>query len=110
MFALAAGADAYGRELGWNEPLARLYYATGPALVVAYLAIGELYLLFPRRMGRFAPGAAILLTAAWVTLVADAPIDAGRLRADGWEAIERGGALRAMAISINSIGTLIIVG
>lgn len=110
MFALAAGADAVGREAGWNEPLARLYYATGPALVVAFLAIGELYLLFPRKMGRFAPGAAILLTAGWVTLVLDAPIDAGRLQAEGWEAIDRSGALRAMAITINAVGTLIIVG
>lgn len=110
MFAIAAGADALGREAGWNEPLARLYYATGPALVVAFLAIGELYLLFPTRMGRFAPGAAILLTAGWVTLVLDAPIDAGRLQADGWEAIDRGGALRVMAIAINALGTMIIVG
>jgi len=110
MFALAAGADAYGREIGWNEPLARLYYATGPALVVAFLAIGELYLLFPQKMGRFAPGAAILLTATWMTLVLDAPIDDGRLRADGWEAIDRSGALRVMAITINAAGTVIIVG
>lgn len=110
MFALAAGADAYGRELGWTEPLARLYYSTGPALVVAFLAVGELYLLIPKRMGRFAPGAAILLTATWITLVLDAPIDPARLADDGWEAIDRAGALRVMAIGINSVGTLIIVG
>jgi hypothetical protein len=110
MFALAAGADAWGRELGWSESLARLYYATGPALVVAFLAIGELYLLFPSRMGRFAPGAAILLTAVWVTLVLGAPIDAARLADEGWEAIDRSGALRVMAILINSVGTLVIVG
>lgn len=110
LFAVAAGADAWGRELGWSEPLARLYYATGPALVVAFLAIGELYLLFPRKMGRFAPGGAILLTAAWMTLVLDAPVDAARLQTDGWEAIDRSGALRVMAIAINSVGTTIIVG
>lgn len=110
MFALAAGADAWGREFGWTEWLARTYYATGPALVVAFLAIGELYLLFPERMGRFAPGAAILLTATWMTLVTSAPIDSARLADDGWEAIDRSGALRAMSIAINSVGTLIIVG
>jgi hypothetical protein len=110
MFALAAGADAWGRELGWNEGLARLYYATGPALVVAFLGIGELYLLFPSRMGRFAPGAAILLTATWMTLVIGAPIDSARLAGEGWEAIDRSGALRVMAILINSVGTVIIVG
>lgn len=110
MFALAAGADAYGREVGWSEALARLYYMTGPALVVAFLAIGELYLLFPNRMGRFAPGAAILLTATWMTLVLSAPIDSTRLASDGWEAIDRSGALRATSIAINVAGTLIIVG
>lgn len=110
MFSLAAGADAAGRELGWTEWLARLYYMTGPALVVAFLAIGELYLLFPNRMSRFAPGAAILLTACWVTLVLNAPIDQARLADDGWEAIDRTGALRVASIAINSIGTTIIVG
>ncbi len=110
MFALAAGADAAGRELGWTEWLARLYYATGPALVVAFLAIGELYLLFPHRMGRFAPGAAVLLTAVWGTLVLGAPIDQARLAEEGWEAIDRSGALKAMSLTINIVGTLIIVG
>ena len=110
MFALAAGADAYGREFGWSEALARLYYMTGPALVVAFLAIGELYLLFPNRMGRFAPGAAILLTATWITMVLSAPIDSTLLASEGWEAIDRSGALRVMSIAINVIGTLIIVG
>ncbi len=110
MFALAAGADAAGRELGWTEWLARLYYATGPALVVAFLAIGELYLLFPNRMGRFAPGATVLLTAVWATLVLGAPIDQARLAAEGWEAIDRAGALKAMSLTINIVGTLIIVG
>jgi hypothetical protein len=110
MFALAAGADAAGRELGWTTWLARLYYMTGPALVVAFLAIGELYLLFPARMGRVAPGASVLLTAVWATLVLGAPIDQTRLAEEGWEAIDRSGALKAMALTINIVGTLIIVG
>ncbi|MBA2277149.1 MAG: hypothetical protein H0W06_05240 [Chloroflexia bacterium] len=110
MFALAAGADAAGRSLGWEPWLARLYYATGPALVVGYLALGELYLLFPAQMRRFAPGVALLLTALWLSLVLGAPIDAERLPAEGWEAIERGPALVGMAIAINTLGTAVIVG
>ena len=110
MFAVAAGTDAAGRSFGWNENLARLYYSTGPALVVMFLAIGELYLLFPKIMGRFAPGATILLSAIWVTTVLGAEIDKSRLEDDGWEAIERGNAMVALTIAINSIGTLIIVG
>ncbi|MGC4105481.1 MAG: hypothetical protein QM753_03880 [Thermomicrobiales bacterium] len=110
MFALAAGADAAGRSLGWSEPLARLYYATGPALVVMYLAIGELYLLAPNAMRRFGVGATLLLTAFWVSLVVNAPIDGARLADDGWEAIERNGFMVAVTVAINAIGTLIIVG
>ncbi|MGB3329002.1 MAG: hypothetical protein WBA46_08625 [Thermomicrobiales bacterium] len=110
MFALAAGTDAAGRSLGWNEGVARLYYATGPALVVMYLAIGELYLLAPNAMRRFGVGATLLLTAFWVSLVVNAPIDHARLADDGWEAIERNGFMVAVTVAINAIGTLIIVG
>lgn len=110
MFALAAGTDAAGRSLGWNEGIARLYYATGPALVVMYLAIGELYLLAPSAMRRFGVGATLLLTAFWVSLVVNAPIDQARLADDGWEAIERNGFMVAVTVAINAIGTLILVG
>ena len=110
MFALAAGADAAGRSLGWEPWLARLYYATGPALVVSFLALGELYLLVPVVMRRFAPGVALLLSALWVSLVLGAPIDAARLPDEGWEAIERGPALVTLGITINSLGTAVIIG
>lgn len=110
MFALAAGADAAGRAFGWAPWLARLYYATGPALVVAYLAIGQLYLLAPRAMARFGVGGTMLVTALWVTMVWSAPIDGSRLTADGWDAIERGPEMVVITIAINAIGTAIIVG
>lgn len=110
MFALAAGTDAAGRSLGWNEVLARFYYATGPALVVMYLAIGELYLLAPDRMKRFGVGATALCTAFWVALVLNAPIDTARLADDGWEAIERNGFMVFVTVLINTVGTCIIVG
>jgi len=110
MFALAAGADAAGIAFGWTTWLARLYYMTGPALVVAYLAIGQLYLLAPDRMRRIGPGLALLVTALWVSLVVNAPMDMSLLADEGWEAIERGPELIGTAIAINTIGTLIIVG
>jgi len=110
MFALAAGADAAGRAIEWTPWLARLYYATGPALVVAYLAIGQLYLLFPRAMARYGAGGTLLITALWITMVASAPIDRSRLAEDGWEAIDRGPEMVALTVAINATGTLIIVG
>lgn len=110
MFALAAGADAAGIALGWTTWLAKLYYATGPALVVSFLAIGQLYLLFPAKMRRFGAGAALLVSALWVSLVINAPIDSARLAADGWDAIDRGPEMVAVTILINAVGTLIIAG
>jgi len=110
MFALAAGGDAAGRSLGWAPWLARVYYSTGPALVVMFLAIGELYLLSPRVMARYGAGATVLLSAFWVAMVASAPIDQSRLAADGWEAIERGTVMVTVTVLINAIGTTIIVG
>jgi len=110
MFALAAGADAAGQSIEWTPWLARLYYATGPALVVAYLAIGQLYLLFPRAMARYGVGATLLITALWVAMVVSAPIDRTRLAADGWEAIDRGPEMLALTVAINVIGTTIVVG
>lgn len=110
MFALAAGAEAAGHAFGWTELTARTYYATGPALVVAFLAIGQLYLLFPNAMRRFGVGVTILVTALWLTLVVSAPIDQARLAADGWDAIERNSVMVTVTMLINIVGTLIIVG
>lgn len=109
-FAVASGADAAGRAIEWTSWLARFYYITGPALVVIYLAIGELYLLAPKRMARFGVGGTLLLTAFWAAMVLSAPIDETRLAEDGWEAIERGTVMVVVTIILNTVGTAIIVG
>ncbi len=110
MFALAAGTDAAGRAIEWTPWLARLYYATGPALVVAFLAAGQLYLLFPRAMARFGVGGILLIATLWITMVVSAPIDRARLMTDGWDAIERGPEMVALTVAINALGTAVIVG
>ena len=110
LFALAAGAEVIGSAFGWTALLARTYYGSAAALVVAYLAIGQLYLLFPAAMRRYGLGITLLITALWLSLVANAPIDPSRLDEEGWRAIDRGGELLATSVVIDSIGTLIIVG
>lgn len=110
LFATAAGAEVAGTLLGWTPLLARLYYLAGAVLVVGYLGLGQAYLLAGDRIGRFAPGLALLVTAVAATVVLDAPIDARRLPADGWRAIERGPALVALAVSLNVGGTIAVVG
>jgi len=110
MFGIAAAAEAIGDTAGWNATLARSYYLTGAVLVVGFLALGQLYLLFPDRIRKIAPGVALLITAVSASTVWSAPIDRSRLSADGWDAIERTTGLSILAISINSIGTLILLG
>jgi len=110
VFAVGAAAEVTGAAAGWSSTLVRIYYLTGPVLVVGYLALGELYLLAPRRVAAIGPGVALLVTAFAVTLVLGAPVDETRLAEDGWEALERGTALKVLAISINAGGTLILAG
>ena len=110
VFALAAGTEVVGEAVGWTPFLARVYYLAGATLVVGYLALGELYLLAPRRTATVGPGAALLVTALAAALVLDAPVDGARLTGDGWQALERGPALVALTASINALGTLVVVG
>ena len=63
MFAVAAGTEVIGSRAGWSVTLARVYYLTGAVLVVGFLALGQLYLLAADRIGRVAPGIALLITA-----------------------------------------------
>jgi hypothetical protein len=110
IFAIAAGTEVMASATEWSVTLARVYYLTGAVLVVGFLALGELYLLAASRIQKFAPGVILLVTAVSGTVVFNAGIDRAKLAEDGWEAIERGPALTALAIGINSLGTLVIAG
>jgi len=110
LFAVAAGAEVVGSVAGWTPLLVRIYYLAGAVLVVGFLALGELYLLAPRRTANVGPGAALLVTALAVAVVQAAPVDEARLASDGWEALERGPAVKALAIGLNAGGTVVLVG
>jgi hypothetical protein len=110
LFGIAAASEAIGDIGGWSAPLVRVYYLTGAVLVVGFLALGQLYLLAGQRIRRVAPGSALLLTAISASTAWGAPIDRSRLDADGWDAIERTTGLTVLAIGINSVGTVILLG
>jgi hypothetical protein len=110
LFALAAGSEVVGAVAGWTPVLARVYYLAGAVLVVGYLALGELYLLAPRRIAAIGPGVALLVTALAATLVWAAPVDTTRLASEGWGAIARGPGLVALAVTINGLGTAVVAG
>ena len=110
LFAVAAGAEVVGSLIGWSPTLARIYYLSGAVLVVGFLALGELYLLLPGRMPAIVPGLTLLVVAVAATAVWSAPIDSRLLAIEGWDAIARGPALVVLAVSINALGTVILVG
>jgi hypothetical protein len=109
IFAVAAMAEVIGTLAGWTPLLARMYYVLGATLVVGYLALGELYLLIRRDLADRVAGFLIVLTALAIALIARTPASAD-VRETGWHALERGTGLTLMTISINTVGTAVLVG
>jgi hypothetical protein len=109
-FALAAGAEVAGGLWGWTPLLARLYYLAGATLSVGYLACGTLYLLAPREIAFAGLLVTLVQSTAAVLLVWRASVDAESLAVAGWAALEKRGELIALAITINSLGTIVVVG
>jgi hypothetical protein len=113
LFTAAAGALWYGAAEGWTQAPFRIYYLTGGVLVVAYLAVGELLLVLPgRRVTRMAAATMLFLTFAAAAAVLAARVDAGDLHRAG--ATPPNDALvgpwpKAMAILLNSLGTLVLL-
>jgi hypothetical protein len=109
-FALSAGCEVVGDLWGWTPLLARLYYVAGATLSVGYLAVGTLYLLAPREIAFAGLVVVLVQSTAAVLLVWRAPVDLELLATAGWSALQRRGELTALAITINTLGTLIVVG
>ncbi len=109
-FALAAGCEVAGAAWGWTPFLARLYYVTGATMSVGYLAVGTLYLLAPRPIAFAGLLVVLVQSTAALLLVWRAPVDPDLLAVAGWSALQRRGELIALAITINSLGTAIVVG
>jgi hypothetical protein len=109
-FALAAGCEILGGLVGWTPLMARLYYLSGATMSVGYLAVGTLYLLAPRQIATAGLIVTLVQTTAAVVLVWRAQVDVESLATAGWSALEKRGELIALAITINTLGTVIVVG
>lgn len=111
LFGLAALLEAAGVLSGWNDGLYKAYYLLGGILNVGWLAIGELYLLAPRRWAHLAAALMGAITLAALVAVALSSTDAHLLR----DSIPGRGAISAPAAPIfplvtNLTGTVILVG
>jgi len=76
MFAVAAGALAFGAQAGWSGPVFRVFYLFGAIADVPVLALGTVYLLAGRRAGGAATIGVIVFTAFAAGVVVMAPFRA----------------------------------
>lgn len=109
LFALASASELVASFAGWSPLLIRAYYLFGATLVVGYLALGTIYLTARPAAARAALVILLLLTAVALIGISTAPIDLSALD-EGYRAMERPAALRATAVLLNALGTLIVVG
>jgi hypothetical protein len=76
MFAVAAGALAYGSQAGWSGPVFRVFYLFGAIADVPVLALGTVYLLAGPRVGRVAAAGVALVCAFAAGVLVMAPFRA----------------------------------
>jgi len=108
-FGVAAGAEAYGGLLGWTPGLVRLYYLNGALLPVGFLALGTLVLLVPRPIALVALGVVLIQSLFAVFLVLRAGVDPEVVKVAGWSALSRDAPVRALTLTINVLGTMVVV-
>jgi hypothetical protein len=108
-FGLAAGSEFYATLFGWTPALVRLYYLAGASLSVGFLALGTLVLLVPRRIARVALGVVLVQSIFMVFLVLRSNVDPEMIRVAGWSALGKDGSLRALALTINVLGTIVVL-
>jgi hypothetical protein len=108
-FGVAAGTELYADALGWTPSLVRLYYLAGASLSVGFLALGTLVLLIPRRLALVALVVVLVQSAFMVFLVLRSPVDPEAAQVAGWSALAKDGSLRALALTINVLGTLVVL-
>jgi hypothetical protein len=111
-FAAASVFAAVGMLAGWSGPIFRLYYLFGALVNVPVLALGTLYLYFPRRVGHLAAlgVAAASLYAAVAVMSADlveAPLGITGAIPMGSEVMAP--AVRALSRYYSYAGFLIVV-
>ena len=116
-YAIAALTEVIGAASGWNPLLYRTYYYFGGIFLVGLLALGSIYLLFPR-FSRVALRVLIVLAAIGLAGVLGAQLQALKLETHQVPNADtiavQGGLFNVLAILmaalINIVGTVILVG
>ncbi len=108
MYFISTGTEFWAGTWGLNETIYRLWYLFGAIFVAAYLGMGTLYLLVPRRVAHIIM--AILLVASFYAIfrVFIASIDLSTLEYLSGRAMPQG--VRLMTPFFNTFGTVALVG
>jgi hypothetical protein len=109
MFAIAAFAGYLARSGGTTESEYRIFYLFGAILNVAWLALGTLYLLAPRRWADIALAAVALLSLVAAYAVVSAPVDL-TAAADSGRGFPNGSLARILAGVGSGVGSVVLIG
>ena len=107
MFLIATGSVFWIESWGMNEIAYRLWYLFGAVLVAAYLGMGTLYLLAPRRTAHIILAILLVASVYAVFRVFTASIDVSALQGLSRDTIPQG--MRNM-FYFNIFGTVALVG
>jgi len=110
---LGTGSEFIAGFSGWSDGLYRVWYLTGAIFVAAYLGMGTLYLLTPRRFANVVMALLVLGSLFALYSVATAPINPEDLALTGNEVRPHAtmpGVVRWQAIILNTFGTIALVG
>lgn len=90
----------------------KLYYVCGALLMAAYLGLGSLYLLAPRKVAHVTAVVLILLSAIGIVVVVTTHVDTAALQGANVEAGTKaiGGPAVAFVAVLNSFGALAVIG
>lgn len=112
IFAAAAACQAVGEKWGFTPFTFRMFYLLGGVLGVAYLALGTVFLMAPRRVAWATAGVLAAITVATAVDAATVSVDTARLSTPAGilgEAIARGTLLHVAAVVLNIVGSLVLV-
>ena len=113
VFALAAAFQAVGEARGFTDFTFRAFYLLGGVLGVAYLALGTVFLMAPRRVAWAATAVLVVVSVASTVSAATVAVDPAKLSSASGilgEAIQKGTLLHAAAVILNIVGSLALIG
>ncbi len=114
IWAMAVAAELAATLRGsWGLITYRTYYATGALLIPAWLGMGTLYLVFPKRLNDWILGILTVLSAVGIFLIATWPIDSAALHSVGAAQVPLKVfpffPIQLLLIILNSLGALAFI-